>query len=121
MPVPWIPVGWSILAVAGVACVAGGLRRLERQARRWPPARVGEEPVLVSPDFGPAVLGVRRSVVVLPSWALSLPAAERRAIEAGFAAADIVIERENVRFYFPIVTSLLVSAVLTAVLWLLNR
>lgn len=73
---PWIPVGWSILALAGVACVAGGLRRLQRQARRWPPARVGDEPVLVSPDFGPAVLGLRRSVVVLPSWALSLPPAE---------------------------------------------
>ena len=39
----------------------------------------------------------------------------------GRLPGDIVIERENVRFYFPIVTSLLVSAVLTAVLWLLNR
>lgn len=39
----------------------------------------------------------------------------------GRLPGDIVIERENVRFYFPIVTSLLVSAVLTAVLWLFNR
>ena len=42
-------------------------------------------------------------------------------IGLGRLPGDIVIERENVRFYFPIVTSLLVSAVLTAVLWLLNR
>ena len=42
-------------------------------------------------------------------------------IGVGRLPGDIVIERENVRFYFPIVTSLLVSAVLTAVLWLLNR
>ena len=42
-------------------------------------------------------------------------------IGLGRLPGDIVIERENVRFYFPIVTSLLVSAVLTAVIWLLNR
>ena len=42
-------------------------------------------------------------------------------IGLGRLPGDIVIERENVRFYFPIMTSLLVSAVLTAVLWLLNR
>lgn len=42
-------------------------------------------------------------------------------IGLGRLPGDIVIERENVRFYFPIVTSLLVSAVLTVVLWLLNR
>ena len=42
-------------------------------------------------------------------------------IGLGRLPGDIVIERENVRFFFPIVTSLLVSAVLTAVLWLLNR
>ena len=42
-------------------------------------------------------------------------------IGLGRLPGDIVIEHENVRFYFPIVTSLLVSAVLTAVLWLLNR
>lgn len=42
-------------------------------------------------------------------------------IGLGRLPGDIVIERENVRLYFPIMTSLLVSAVLTAVLWLLNR
>ena len=39
----------------------------------------------------------------------------------GRLPGDIVIERENVRFYFPIVTSLLVSAVLTVLIWLINR
>ena len=42
-------------------------------------------------------------------------------IGLGRLPGDIVIEGENMRFYFPIVTSLLVSAVLTAVRWLLNR
>jgi uncharacterized membrane protein len=39
----------------------------------------------------------------------------------GRLPGDIVIERENMRFYFPIVTSLLVSIVLSVVLWLFNR
>jgi uncharacterized membrane protein len=39
----------------------------------------------------------------------------------GRLPGDIVIERENVRFYFPIVTSLLVSVVLTVLIWLFNR
>jgi hypothetical protein len=34
---------------------------------------------------------------------------------------DIVIERENFRLYIPIATSLIVSVVLSVVLWLLNR
>ena len=73
---PWIPLVWSALALLGIAAVGGGLSRLERRARQWSPARVWEEPVLVSPDFGPAVLGLRRSRTILPRWALSLPPRE---------------------------------------------
>ena len=39
----------------------------------------------------------------------------------GRLPGDIVIERGNARFYFPIVTCLIVSAVLSFFLWLLNR
>lgn len=39
----------------------------------------------------------------------------------GRLPGDIVVEREGFRFYFPIVTSILISLVLTLVLWLLNR
>ncbi len=34
---------------------------------------------------------------------------------------DIAVERENFRFYFPIGTSLIISAVISFILWLLNR
>jgi len=34
---------------------------------------------------------------------------------------DIVIERVNLRFYFPIVTCLVVSGVVSLILWFLNR
>jgi hypothetical protein len=39
----------------------------------------------------------------------------------GRLPGDIVIERENFRLYIPIVTSLIISVVISAILWLLNR
>ena len=39
----------------------------------------------------------------------------------GRLPGDIVIERENFRFYFPITTSIIVSLVLSLLLWLLRR
>jgi hypothetical protein len=42
-------------------------------------------------------------------------------IGLGRLPGDIVIERENARIYIPLVTGLLVSVVLSLVLWLINR
>ena len=39
----------------------------------------------------------------------------------GRLPGDIVVERDNFRLYIPITTSLLISVVLSLVLWLLNR
>ena len=39
----------------------------------------------------------------------------------GRLPGDIVISRGNFRFYFPIATSLLVSLVLSLILWLFRR
>lgn len=39
----------------------------------------------------------------------------------GRLPGDIVIERENFRLYIPIVTSIIVSVVLSLILWFLNR
>lgn len=39
----------------------------------------------------------------------------------GRLPGDIVIERENFRLYLPITTSILVSIVLSLILWWLNR
>lgn len=38
----------------------------------------------------------------------------------GKLPGDIVVERKNFRFYFPIVTSLVLSLVLTGILWLVR-
>ena len=39
----------------------------------------------------------------------------------GRLPGDIVIERENFRLYVPIATSLIISVVLSLLLWLFNR
>jgi len=39
----------------------------------------------------------------------------------GRLPGDIVVERGNFRFYAPLATSLLVSLLLTAILWLFRR
>ena len=39
----------------------------------------------------------------------------------GRLPGDIVIERENFRFYFPLATMVLASLLLSAILWLLRR
>lgn len=39
----------------------------------------------------------------------------------GRLPGDIVIGRDNLRIYVPIMTSILISVVLTLVLWLINR
>jgi uncharacterized membrane protein len=39
----------------------------------------------------------------------------------GRLPGDIVVEKENMRFYFPIVTSIIISLVLTLLFWLFRR
>lgn len=39
----------------------------------------------------------------------------------GLLPGDIVVEKKNVRFYFPVVTCLVISAVLSLIAWLFRR
>lgn len=47
--------------------------------------------------------------------------AEKLPIRLGRLPGDIVIRGKHSVFYFPLVTCLLISVVLTLVLWLINR
>jgi hypothetical protein len=46
---------------------------------------------------------------------------ERLPIRLGRLPGDIVVRGKNSVFYFPLVTCLLISAVLSLVMWLMNR
>ena len=39
----------------------------------------------------------------------------------GRLPGDIAIERDNFRFYFPITTSIIISLIITLILWLLGK
>ena len=71
---------WVAASLVLAVALLGGVARLARRARRWVPARVGDAVVLLSEDFGPAVLGVRTPRVVLPRWALGLEAQRLRLV-----------------------------------------
>jgi hypothetical protein len=51
--------------------------RLARARRHWHRGLIDGVPVLVSVDFGPAIVGVVRPQIVIPAWALALPPAQR--------------------------------------------
>jgi hypothetical protein len=59
--------------------------------------------------------------VLLVIVGLLVTLGERLPIRLGRLPGDIVIRGKNSVFYFPIVTCLAISAVLTFVMWLLNR
>ena len=42
-------------------------------------------------------------------------------LRLGRLPGDIVVEKENFRFYFPLTTGLLLSALLTLISWFLRR
>lgn len=46
---------------------------------------------------------------------------ERLPIKLGRLPGDIVIRGKNSTFYFPVVTSILISVILTLAAWLFNR
>jgi Protein of unknown function (DUF2905) len=60
------------------------------------------------------VLGAAVIVVGLAWPLISKP-------DLGRLPGDMVIERDNYAFYFPIVTCLIISAVLSLMLWAVNR
>ena len=68
--------------------------------------------------MGRAFIAIGIALVIL---GLLLTLGEKLPIRLGRLPGDIVIRGKNTTFYFPLVTSLLVSALLTLVMWLIGR
>lgn len=64
--------GWALAAFVLTTGLVGGLLALRSRAATWHPGRVEGDDVLVSEDFGPAVVGVWSPRIVLPRWALEM-------------------------------------------------
>jgi len=59
--------------------------------------------------------------VLLVIAGLALEFGPRLPFRIGRLPGDIYIHRGNTTFYFPVVTCILLSAVMTLVLWIVNR
>lgn len=70
-------------------------------------------------------MGIGRALIILGGIlvvaGLLLTLGERLPIRFGRLPGDIVVRGKNSVFYFPIVTCLLLSVVLTLILWLFGR
>jgi hypothetical protein len=84
--------------------------------RRWRAGFAGDQ-------SRPTFAGVTRTLIIagLVLIALGLLWPWLSKLGLGRLPGDIVVRRENFSFYFPIVTSLLLSAVATLIFWLFRR
>jgi beta-lactamase regulating signal transducer with metallopeptidase domain len=73
---------WLAMSAVSAFWLVATQRRLRRRLRVYPPRIVDGERVLVSSDFGPAVVGIVRPQIVLPEWALAMRESDRRIIVA---------------------------------------
>lgn len=71
---------WGIISAAAALLLLGMHAWLTMQRRRWMRGTVESLPVLVTPNLGPAVVGVIKPVVVLPAWLLNASDDARRMI-----------------------------------------
>lgn len=73
----------------------------------------------MTPAFGKSLVAIGLGIAAIGGlvWIVSLAFP---GFQPGRLPGDVVIERPGVRVFFPIVTSLVLSAVLTLVFWLLR-
>ena len=74
----YLVVAWVAASAVALALLVGGLATLRARAARWHRARVQGESVLLSADFGPALVGVVHPEIVLPRWALAMSEPDQR-------------------------------------------
>lgn len=117
-PAVWLVVGWVVVSGAALLLLVAVHARFGRLRRHWPLARLAGSDVRVAPDVGPAVIGVTRPEIVVPSWLLQRTEREQTMV--------IAHEAEHVRGRDPIVLGLawlLVALVPwnVAAWWMLSR
>lgn len=69
---------WGLTSIVLLVSLGGSLLRLRRERHRWGRRDVAGWPVLVSPDLGPALVGVSSGSIVVPPWFFDLPAETQR-------------------------------------------
>lgn len=110
---PLVAAFWALSTCVAAALVGVSALRLRRERREWCRESVEGEPVLLSEDRGPAVVGLFSGSVVLPRWIAEL--------EEDALCAVLLHEREHLRAGDHRLFAVAIAAVLVApwnpVLW----
>ena len=74
-------------------------------------------------SYAPRAMDIRRTLIVLGAGLIAVGVAWPwlRHIGLGRLPGDIAVQRPGFQFYFPIVTCIVISAVLTLLFWLLRK
>ena len=110
--------GWLLLAVAMVGYLGRIYGRLRSEMRTWRPGRVAGSPVMISDERGPAVVGIRRSVVVMPRW---IPELDDRLLRLVFLHEREHQRAGDHRLFAAAVTALVLMPWNPVVWWQLSR
>ncbi len=110
--------GWVLLAVAMVGYLGRIYGRLRSEMRTWTPGRVAGSPVMISDERGPAVVGIRRSIVVMPKW---IPELEDRLLRLVFLHEREHQRAGDHRLFAAAVTALVLMPWNLLVWWQLSR
>jgi TonB family protein len=70
---PVLLAGWGVASMVVLVIGLISVIRLRRAERGWIESKMAGQPVRVSCDVGPAVVGFFRSRIVVPGWALEAP------------------------------------------------
>ncbi|HTR76494.1 MAG TPA: TonB family protein [Gemmatimonadaceae bacterium] len=73
-------VAWAVVSLLLLARLAASVARLRSRQRLWTARDVDGITVLISPDVGPAVVGLRAMHIVMPEWSLALEAPLRAVV-----------------------------------------
>jgi bla regulator protein BlaR1 len=110
--------GWVVASAAILWTLGATFWRLRREGSAWTREELDGVPVLVSPDLGPALFGLRSASIVVPRWFRDLPVETRR--------VALLHEREHLRARDtgPLVLGVLVVALVPwnpVMWWMLRR
>jgi hypothetical protein len=108
---------WGAMSLTAILLLVGSSLRLRLRRRAWEQSWIDGQPVRLTDELGPAVVGLLRSEIIVPRWLLQRSVRERRLI--------LEHERQHVQAGDP---QLLFAALLLAALlpwnpgvWLLVR
>jgi len=68
----WVLIAWVSVSMVLLIGLVGGLLRLHKRSVGWPVHTIDGADVLVSDDFGPALLGIRAPRIVLPEHVMAM-------------------------------------------------